>query len=443
MNASSGQTVASAQSNQAGYYSTAVLPTGGYNVSASKLGYSFSTLPVSVWGDTEADFIEQSGAYPTWLVRSQNGLEPILPQNGQGWVSLMLYYPDGTPVPNAPVSATTGSGSMSPPTTTDSKGTATFTWYAGPQPGTYQITFYANVDSYNMTVSTPAGVLNIGLSSVNSSLSVPPWGSGSVQLNVNFLGPWDHLGRFATYPAQLSIVGLLAGATATFTPPQVNAVLPLLSAPSSLTINVSGSVPAGNYPLVVSAVDTGPTWFNVPMSASLPLTLNVGASSSSYGGITGVILNPDGNETSGSVVITQGTQTVYSTSTSNGYFNTGYILKPGSYTVTAYMAQNQNVYYAETVTVSASNMASVTLTPKGGLDVTVTHNGAPAAGANLSLVTPAGYTLKAVTNSQGQYSWGYSLQAGTYTIQVTYGGATSSNTVTLTSAEMMNLALTI
>ncbi len=441
--ASTGQTVGSAQSNQAGYYATAVLPKGGYNVSATEQGYSFSTSSVSVWGDAEADFIEQSGAYPTSMVQSQNGLEPVLPENGQGWVSLTLYHPDGTPAPNEPVSAATSSGSMSPPTTTDSKGTATFTWYAGPQPGTYQITFHADVDSYKITVPVTAGVIGINLSSAGSSLSVPPSGSGSLQVNVSFQGPWENLGRFAFYPAQLSIAGLPSGATATFTPLQVNAVLPLLSAPSSLTITVGGSVPAGNYPLVVSAVDTGPSWFNVPMSASLPLTLNVGASASSNGGITGVILNLDGNQASGNVTITQGSQTVYSTSTSNGYFNTGYTLKPGGYTVTAYIDQNPSVYYAEAVTVSASNIASVTLTPQGGLGVSVTHNGAPAPGASLSLVTPAGYTLKAVTNSQGQYSWGYSLGPGTYTLQVSYGGATTSTTVTLTSGKMTSLTITI
>ena len=147
------------------------------------------------------------------------------------------------------------------------------------------------------------------------------------------------------------------------------------------------------------------------------------------GGISGVILNPDGNAAPGNITITTSSGAfVENLTTTSGSFATGLTLAPGTYLVTAYTLFG-NPYVTQSATVTACNTSAITLTTRGDLSVTVTSAGYPVSGVNVNILYQGFVVDKGTTDSAGVYDTGFTLNPTSLTVEVTYNGQTKSVTV--------------
>lgn len=181
------------------------------------------------------------------------------------------------------------------------------------------------------------------------------------------------------------------------------------------------------------------------ISSTYGLKLNVSTCTSGVGGISGTVLNLDGNPTAANVRISNYSKTVYNINTTNGVFNTGYSLEPGQYNVSAYGILGGNVaYYSTDVNVTRCTLYSIAhFTPRGALLVNVKLNGASADKANISLLKGGITVARGVTNMNGEYETAYDLFKGNYTVYTTYSTLNFTSLAKVYSGELSNITVNI
>ncbi len=428
-NAQTGAVAATAVSDVSGHYTTQSLPTGTYNITATKAGYGFipQESPVSVWGNAEVNIYDY--AFPD-LYQPSTTPEPILPAGQCGPMNMDLAYPSSAPVPGNTITGSLLGGTVTSQGPTNSNGTEAFTWCAGSivgslPPGWYNIRFSTTLDRFPLVRNVVASVVNLSLAAADPTLLVAPGSNGTETISSQFLGQWLDP-YFVTSPAYLSIASALpAGTTASFSPASVSPI----STGSNLELSVGGATPLGTYPVTVTATDGGPGWWGSPLTANATFNLEVASCSSGMGGISGAILNPDGNAVAGNITITKSSGVfVENLTTTSGSFSSGLTLAPGTYLVTAYTLF-ANPYATQSVTVTACNTSTITLTSRADLSVTVTSAGYPVAGLNVSILYQGFVVDAGTTDSAGVYNTGFTLNPTSLIVEITYNGQTKSMTV--------------
>ena len=428
-NAQTGTVAATAVSDVSGHYTTPSLPSGEYNITATKPGYGFipQESPVSIWGNARVNIYDY--AFPD-LYQPSALPQPIIPAGQCGPMAMDLAYPSSAPVSGNNITGTLLGGTVTPQGPTDANGTEAFTWCAGSsfgplQPGWYDIRFSTTLDRFPLVRNVVASVVNLSLASATPTLLVAPGSNGTETISAQFLGQWLDP-YFVTAPASLSVTSALpAGTSASFMPASVSPI----STVSTLGLSVGAATPLGTYPVTVTAIDDGPGWWGSPINASATFDLEVASCSSGMGGISGVILNPDGNAAPGNITITTSSGAfVENLTTTSGSFATGLTLAPGTYLVTAYTLFG-NPYVTQSATVTACNTSAVTLTTRADLSVTVTSAGYPVSGVNVNILYQGFVVDKGTTDSAGVYDTGFTLNPTSLTVEVTYNGQTKSVTV--------------
>ncbi len=450
-----GEPIATVTSNDTGYYVTPLLPAGCYFVNATKPGYYLepSDSPVCLVGKPVVDDVYDRYFFYFYGF-GPAGFEQAIRANQSVNLYFQLLWPGGTQPGSVPILASTTSGTITSQAITNRSGIATFKWTAGSVPGNYNVNFIAiNTGTVPLNYTIPVTVfsssyklfrLNITTPSKsystesNSSLQIP-FALSSCQTvydsSIGFI--CNPSSGVELPPADLTLTGLPAGSSATFAPNPASLY-------SILTLHLPSGVGLGNYTIRVTAKTKVPGYYLPPVSNSTTFRLTVMNCTNGFGGISGEVLNRDGNlPMTANVTVYFGSREIYSANTTTGLFNTGYILKPGTYNVTAYASPGV-IYDSELVNVTTCSDTSVFLTPDGGLSVQVNYNGSPAANANITITGgPYNIYLYRPTNVTGGYSTGYTLPTGSYTIVASYNGHNTTVNFQIKAAEITTVTLSI
>ena len=237
-------------------------------------------------------------------------------------------------------------------------------------------------------------------------LSVPQRSSGNCSVTTTVLGKF-------TGAVALSVSGLPAGASASFTPPSIGAPG---AGSAALTISATASAAPGSYPVVVSATGAG-----VTHSATLDLTvLAVFDLTASVAGGVGGSITPAASS------IVSGASATFALSAATGYHLTGLTdngvdvtagVTGGSYVIAGVSAAHSIVAsfaldtFSVTASVSGGNgsvtPAMSTVNFGGDIDLTLT----PATGFQLATLTDNGASVAATENPPGTFT--YSIKSVT------------------------------
>ncbi|MDG6919091.1 MAG: carboxypeptidase regulatory-like domain-containing protein [Nitrososphaerota archaeon] len=436
------------------YASPSILQPGCYNITAYRQGYNLQpeSNPVCIDGN------EVDNVYERYFFWAQAYGPAGFGQGITAGSSVQLYFeifwPDGSPVANWPITGSVNSGSVTFQSLTDANGIATFKWTGGTTPGDFNASFSTQgLGTRPLFYSMPAAVFPNSYSLFRVNASVPTGPYIALQ-NSTIVVPvalssctlvYPNTGRYAFEcdPFQplhttLSVTGLPPGAISTFTPnpaarlSNFNITIPSGVAPGiyTVTVNESGAPPPGYY--------------LPPVTNTTSFTLKIESCTNGTGEITGEVLNPDGGLPMDANITVYGNGAkMYSANTTTGLFSTGYILQPGTYNVTAYNGYTGKIYHSELVSVSACGQTKVTLTFMAALTIEVSYNGSPAPFANITITQQSGFFREFKTNSTGGYSSGHTLMPGTYIITASFNGYSATSTVTLAADATTRLSFSL
>ena len=416
-NYTSGANVATLTSNATGWFSTALLDPGCYNVSASKPSYFFVVIPnpVCIYGNV---MVNATDPYPfIYLLKWPDGYNGGAPPNTSVALNLTVLTQNWFPWTDENVTAYTNSGNITNSSVTSGSGTSLFLWHSGSKSGNYYINFtvpYFNgwpphphpfkvpvmVYSKNYTSSV---LINLTLS--NGSVKVMPGGKVSVGASVKNCQFTSNYSVNSTpvcdsaWPANLSITGVPSGVNAVFSINPVPAVCGLVGCFSSLNISVGSGSSNGVYNLTAYATVHPPNSQAFSKSALLKLSVRTGAScSGDFGGIDGVVFGSNGNPEAANVTVTNNTgATYYKNYTGSGDFSTGNILPSGGYyNITAYQPSSATMIGTNRTYVSPCETSHVRVWPAIQINSTgnYTFNGTSTTGnAMIRLAGGYGYYI--------------------------------------------------
>lgn len=438
-----GKLIANATSNSNGFYTTPTLQEGCYNVSISTPAYYQNGLniyaeytPVCVYNDVTFNLYEF--AFPGMYVYTSSNpfnSQVTMPLGQTAQMLLDMFWPDGKPAVGFDVSSSTPFGSVNTGTT-NASGIAQVYWTAGNTPGFYRINFSRSLGGYLINSSVNANAIALNISSQKAPIQATNDSNISLAINVSFPGSEGVDFPDSVLNTNLSISGLPSGATASFVPNPV----PFYTHPV-LLLNIGKTVKTGLYNLQITATDNGPGYWSYPLSAHYNMQLNVSSCINGLGGISGQVLNRDANPTASNLTIANRSGIVYRVNAANGVFNTGYILEPGQYNVSAYISSN--LYVSRLIDVRYCSISNAIMSVDGGLTVEALLYGRPVSGANITLTGPAYFKQTKLTSTAGQAFWGYVLQKGYYEVNATYGGVYSIYNVSITPSVITNLNVSV
>lgn len=286
-------------------------------------------------------------------------------------------------------------------------------------PGTYPLTITGTDGTlvHSATVTLIVAAPDFSISSTPSSQTVPPGNSTTYTTTVGALNGF-------TGTVNLSVNGLPAGATASFSPASVST-----SGNSTLTVSTATTTPAGTYALTITGTDGS-------LSHWAPITLVVNAST---GGLPTGWADQDVGSVSfaGSASYNGGTFTVKGAGTSISgtadQFNYAYQTGGTTYTITARVVSLTNtnsgaqagVMIRDTLE-TGSAMANINLTPANGVTWVYRSTAASATSGSRTagLVTP--YWVRLV-RSGSTFTGYYSSDGVTWTQQGTVTISMASN----------------
>jgi len=440
-----GHTVFNTTSGLDGNYSSPVLlQPGCYNITATKHGYNLqpSIQPVCIDGNTVDDIYERY-YFTFWGFGPAGFGQPITANHGVQ-LYFELYWPDGTPVTDWPITASVNSGTIGFQSNTNNSGIATFIWTGGVTPGDFNASFSSQgLGTRPLYYTMPIAVFGstyplfmLNLTSASTSYSAATNSTVLIPVDIASCSPiYPQTGEyvFSCDPSQplkvsLSVAGLPNNSSISLVPAHATSF-------SLLNVTVGPNTPVGIYDISISASSSPPYYYIPTITNSTNVKLDVFSCVNRSGEITGQVLNPDGRlQPNVNVTIYQNGASVFTTNSTTGLFSTGYTLKPGSYNVTVYYAGSSKIYYSRMVSVAACSQSPVTLTPMSDLITQVDYNGTPAAYANLTLTaSSSGYLRMFQANSTGGFDSGYSLLPGSYDLTASVGMYNFTVPVTLTA----------
>ncbi len=370
--------------NSTQFYTTPQLASGCYNVSAYEAGYIFYVTPNPVCVNGNGELVKALDKYLyvfniSWPNAYPFGAAPI---NTTLPIKMSLDFYNGRccagSVPLM-INTTTGSlvsivnGIITTPPTSSGNGTVHFLWYTGHKSGPAKISFTVNgtkgifVSNYTYSLpvelfsgSYPQTMLNISLS--NGTVHAFPGMSFTDNITVRLCHTF-RVGKNRTLPcsmitpyaANLSLTYMndrLANTTVSFVPNPAHADTNTLYDSTSLHVSLGRNVIRSLYVARIKATMATP---NATYNATVPLLIYVSMNSSTTTTTILPTTTPTTTVTSGSgygalniTVFFNGTpaaaaavrafspgiQTYNGWYTgSNGEYNTGYIIAPGSYEV--------------------------------------------------------------------------------------------------------------
>ncbi len=442
-----GSLAANATTNIYGQYSTSILPEGCYNVSLQFPLYYENGIyiypeywPVCVYGNVYNYNLYEFGQ-PGMAVSSPAGFQPIIPKNQNVTLFAHLYWPDGKPVTNFSVytSLNSSAGTLNS-SITNSSGVATIGWNSGSKLGFYYLNFTSYLAHYPVYYTVPANIVSINLSRENATVHAFNDSNISVPFNLTYPGSVYSAPIPAILSANLSLPSLPPGITAKI----LRNPVPFYTQPV-LLLYIKSSVKTGLYNINITATDNGPSYWKSPISSTYDMKLNVSTCSSGLGGISGTVLNLDGNPSAANVKISNTSKIVYNFNTTNGIFDTGYSLEPGQYNVSAYgiFGGNSPYYSAEAYVTRCAVYSLSQFTPRGAILVNVKLNGAPAYKANISLLRNSVTVARGTTSINGVYETPYDLLKGNYTVYTTYSTLNFTSLVKIYSGTLSNITVNI